>query len=690
MTEATAHFELERFLEEKAPQEKSNSGVNKPISIALGSILLLLIACAWISYVIIQDKKTEILNSLETRQQIALNGKADVFRTWIEQSAQQANTLVGNPLIKLFASEIHALKGQELSPALSAQLPFMQNAINQFVRENNLIAAYMIGSDGRAYLASSNSPSLSREQRELAQKQYSASEYSTSPLHLIDGEVAIDFVIPVLAAQPLTENTNEPIGAFLMTLSAANPLAGILSRTPVSMSGERTLIFQKGEAGYNEVTPNRPPFLKTEETFSLNEDLTSFTERELDRMQGYSYTVSRTIENTHILLLQAVPSDVALQPLKTYSYVVLGLAVSVFVVVCSIGSGIWFSLRTQNAKNLADQYKDLAQRINAQRRLLGNINSTVQDLISLKGPDGTYVYANPALARFVDFPETSIPGKTDRDLFGDKIARKFSEMDNQVAETGETVNEILELELQKKSKIVRVEKSQLVDDDGTFLGIVTVSGDITDFITFQRLKDELGQKTISILVRMLEANDPHLAGHSNHMSVLTSNVADILSLTREQKENLHAGANLSQIGKISIPAEIRTKEGRLSESEKQIMQGHVTKAEALLREMEIDEAVITAICQMYERQDGSGYPLNLEGQQIDLLARILGMADILVARVSPRSYRSAISVEEAMEVFRTNPDKYDEKIVEAFDQFLGTKAGEAFEESLKQAAADMQ
>ncbi|MEP4190581.1 MAG: HD domain-containing phosphohydrolase, partial [Sneathiella sp.] len=151
----------------------------------------------------------------------------------------------------------------------------------------------------------------------------------------------------------------------------------------------------------------------------------------------------------------------------------------------------------------------------------------------------------------------------------------------------------------------------------------------------------------------------------------------------ETRQVLLTGANLSQIGKISIPSEIRTKESRLTKSEMEIMQSHVGKADILLNDMEIDQSVITAVTQMYERQDGSGYPNALEGSDIDICARILGLTDILVARVSPRSYRKAISVEEAMEVFRTNPEKYDQDVVAALDNFLTTPLGEAFKDSLR-------
>ncbi|MBL4906654.1 MAG: hypothetical protein JKX94_04310, partial [Sneathiella sp.] len=244
----------------------------------------------------------------------------------------------------------------------------------------------------------------------------------------------------------------------------------------------------------------------------------------------------------------------------------------------------------------------------------------------------------------------------------------------------------LELDTHAGTRIIRVEKSRLLDDDTLFMGIVTIAGDITDFVMRQRQKDELGRKTITILVHIMENNDPYLAGHSHRMGDLSNSVAKIMELPPEVRQTIATGANLSQIGKISIPQEIRTKESRLTDDEKIVMQGHIGKAASLLFDMEIDEAIVTAVTQMYERQDGSGYPMQLSGKEIDLSARILGITDILVARVSPRSYRQAISVEEAMEVFRTNPEKYDVDVVVALDAFLNTNDGRKFKDSVTESA----
>ncbi|MEP3247375.1 MAG: HD domain-containing phosphohydrolase [Sneathiella sp.] len=683
MTETMANLELNKYLSDDVPEEKKQSG-KRPLQFGALLAVLLLIACYFASHFVLNERKAELLDELKVRQEITVQGKAETLRTWLDETGGRANQIANNPLFQLFAAEVNQSGGGNLPRALSTQLPYMQNAITSFVQQSEIIAAYVVGEDGRAYLASSGAPALSEGQRQQAVDHYSSSNISASPLKAVGDDLVLDFLVPVFSAQSATDDQkSDVVGILVMTVSASAQLTEILKPSRLSLAGEETHLYQMKDGRYHRITPQQTPYISESETGLSKSQLSEFSLKALPGSLEPVFAVGTDVDGTSLALLQGETEMSALASLKNYSYFVYGLAGSFFIVVISVYSGILFSMRSSNAKAMADQYRDFAHQINAQRRLLGSINNTIDELIGLTDGDGKYVYANPALARFTNFPMQSIPGKTDRDLFGDQTSRKLMDMNRQVLDTRQSANAILEHEGSGETRIIRVDKSRLLDDDGLFMGIVTVAGDITDYVMHQRQKEELGRKTISILVHMMEDNDPYLAGHSQRMSELSHGISEVMDLPDETRQVLLTGANLSQIGKISIPSEIRTKESRLTKSEMEIMQSHVGKADILLNDMEIDQSVITAVTQMYERQDGSGYPNALEGSDIDICARILGLTDILVARVSPRSYRKAISVEEAMEVFRTNPEKYDQDVVAALDNFLTTPLGEAFKDSLR-------
>ncbi|MCG8493502.1 MAG: PAS domain-containing protein [Sneathiellales bacterium] len=676
------NLELNTYMSDDVPEEKTPSA-KRPLQIGLVIAACLIAGCYFASNTIIGKRQANLLEELNARQQIAAAGKADIMKTWLEETLARANQIVEHPLFQLFASELNTLKSDDLPKPLAEQLPYMQNAMTSFVQRNDIVAAYLMGENGRAYLASSNAPTLSDEQREKAVSQYRSTSVSITNLRVMGSQLVFDFVIPVLPVQKSEKNsTNAVSGVLVMTVSATKQLQEMLEPTRLSSKGEISRFFQAKEGALYLVDPEKEPFISDQASALSGDQAHEFQLRTFDNLPEKAYSVASLVDGTNWLFLQGERTGTALAPLQTFAYAVYGLAVSAFVVVMSILSGIWLSLRSSNAKAMADQYRDFAHQINAQRRLLGSINNTIEELIGLTDPNGSYVYANPALANFVNFPLQAITTKTDRDLFGDQTARQLADLDKKVVETRQSVNSILELEINGETRILRVEKSRLLDDNMKFMGIVTVAGDITDYIQHQRKKEELGRKTISILVHMMEDNDPYLAGHSHRMSELSLAIAGQMGLPSELKETLQTGANLSQIGKISIPTEIRTKESRLTDDEMTIMRGHVDKAEKLLSDMEIDPNIITAVTHMYERMDGSGYPKQLTGNDVEITGRILGITDILVARISPRSYRQAISVEEAMEVFRTNPEKYDQEVVAALDAFLLTPEGDIFKDRI--------
>lgn len=682
MTETMANLELNTYMSDDVPEEKTPSA-KRPIQIGLVIAACLIAGCYFASNTIIGKRQANLLEEMNARQEIAVAGKADIMKTWLEETAARANQIVEHPLFQLFASELNTLKSENLPKPLAEQLPYMQNAMTSFVQRNDIVAAYLIGENGRAYLASSNAPALSEIQREKAVSQYRSTSVSTTNLRVINGKLVFDFVIPVLPVQNSEKNgSNVVSGVLIMTVAATAQLKEILEPTRLSSKGEISRFYQVNEGALYRVDPAKEPFILEKASSLAGDQAHQFQLRSFDGLSEEAYSVASLITGTNWVFLQGERQSTALEPLQTFSYAVYGLAVSAFVVVMSVLSGIWLSLRSSNAKAMADQYRDFAHQINAQRRLLGSINNTIEELIGLTDPNGNYVYANPALANFVNFPLQAINTKTDRDLFGDQTARQLTDLDKKVIDTRQSVNKILEIEIKGETRILRIEKSRLLDDNMQFMGIVTVAGDITEYIQHQRKKEELGRKTISILVHMMENNDPYLAGHSQRMSDLSLAIAGQMGLPSEMKQTLQTGANLSQIGKISIPTEIRTKESRLTEDEMTIMRGHVGKAENLLTDMEIDPNVITAVTHMYERMDGSGYPNSLSGNDVEITGRILGITDILVARISPRSYRQAISVEEAMEVFRTNPEKYDQEVVAALDAFLVTPDGDKFKDKI--------
>jgi HD-GYP domain-containing protein (c-di-GMP phosphodiesterase class II) len=106
------------------------------------------------------------------------------------------------------------------------------------------------------------------------------------------------------------------------------------------------------------------------------------------------------------------------------------------------------------------------------------------------------------------------------------------------------------------------------------------------------------------------------------------------------------------------------------------MRQHIDHVATILRDIDFELPVLETIHQMHERLDGTGYPAGLTRGQIGRAALILGACDVFCARLEPRSYRSGIAPETALEILEQNDGRYDPAIVEALRDVVASVTGE--------------
>jgi putative nucleotidyltransferase with HDIG domain len=171
---------------------------------------------------------------------------------------------------------------------------------------------------------------------------------------------------------------------------------------------------------------------------------------------------------------------------------------------------------------------------------------------------------------------------------------------------------------------------------------------------------------VKTLSKIVEARDPYTSGHEDQVAKISCDIAKEMKLTEEQIAAIHVAATLHDIGKISVPSEILTKPGRLSDLEREMINTHCKVANDILLNIEFPYPVAEIIFQHHERMDGSGYPRGLKGDQIAIEARIIGTADVIDAMASYRPYRPALGVDAAIaEIVTYKGITYDSAVVDA-------------------------
>jgi HD-GYP domain-containing protein (c-di-GMP phosphodiesterase class II) len=133
-------------------------------------------------------------------------------------------------------------------------------------------------------------------------------------------------------------------------------------------------------------------------------------------------------------------------------------------------------------------------------------------------------------------------------------------------------------------------------------------------------------------------------------------------------EILRVSAQLHDVGKIGIEDRILKKPGALTPEEFEIMKTHTTKGANILRPVTQLREMLPGIELHHEHIDGRGYPYGLQGPQIPLMARIIGVADTLDAMTTNRPYQSAMDLDYAMDRIRALAGtKFDPVVVTALD-----------------------
>jgi HD-GYP domain-containing protein (c-di-GMP phosphodiesterase class II) len=139
---------------------------------------------------------------------------------------------------------------------------------------------------------------------------------------------------------------------------------------------------------------------------------------------------------------------------------------------------------------------------------------------------------------------------------------------------------------------------------------------------------------------------------------------------------LYRGAMLHDIGKLGISQTILDKRGRLDAEEFNVVTSHTMIGERILEPIRAFDELMSVVTQHHERFDGSGYPNGLVGDQIDIKARILAVADVFDAMTNPRPYRDSVDPHDVVEMIRRQAGReFDPEVVDAFIEVIDARGG---------------
>ncbi len=194
----------------------------------------------------------------------------------------------------------------------------------------------------------------------------------------------------------------------------------------------------------------------------------------------------------------------------------------------------------------------------------------------------------------------------------------------------------------------------------------------------KHLIDELdsAEAAFMTLALTIEARDPLTNGHCERLALHAAALGRALGLGNDDIEALHRGGYLHDVGKVGVPDAVLLKPGKLTRDEFELMKRHPEIGDALCAPLQSLRRVRPIIRSHHERLDGSGYPDALRGDEVPLLAQIVGIVDVFDALTSVRPYRGALSLDEAARhvLAEAQEGKFMRAHVEAFLDTLSAPA----------------
>lgn len=174
-------------------------------------------------------------------------------------------------------------------------------------------------------------------------------------------------------------------------------------------------------------------------------------------------------------------------------------------------------------------------------------------------------------------------------------------------------------------------------------------------------------QTLHALTAAIDAKDRYTSGHSDRVAYLSWQIALALGYSEADAERVRIAGLVHDIGKIGVPEAILCKAGKLTDEEFTAIKLHPEIGYGILRDIKQLADVLPGVLHHHERFDGRGYPHRLLGDQIPMIARIIGLADTMDAMSSSRSYRPALQRADVLaEILRNSGAQFDPAVVAAF------------------------
>lgn len=283
-----------------------------------------------------------------------------------------------------------------------------------------------------------------------------------------------------------------------------------------------------------------------------------------------------------------------------------------------------------------------------QIRLLRAVIDGQPDAVLVVDGEDRCVLANRALARRVSSQPDEVVDAPMADFLNPRDSAVYEDLNRRARELATPQSRVHRSGRAKDLRVIRSEHIPIAEPPGVPGGVMIVDRDLTGIAAAHENDSRMMNQLVRTLVKLLDGRDPFAAHHSAKVAIVAHAVAQELGLGEELTSTAKLAGSLLNVGKILAPADLLTRDGALSDDERQRVRNGIQASADLIDHIDFPGPVVDTLRQVFEKWDGSGVPRGLKGDEILITAQAVSLANSFVAMISPRAYRAAASIDAAI------------------------------------------
>ncbi|MFA7593120.1 MAG: HD domain-containing phosphohydrolase [Thiohalobacteraceae bacterium] len=662
-----------------------------PILAGVTILIVLVLGGLWLIFSYLDLERDRDLTDWRIRLGLVADTRAAAIDDWLARQFSGLQELANNASLQLYLSQLAAAAASD--PSIEpAQLGYLRNLIYAAAERNGyhmpgeaepVIRANvpatgtrglaLLDHEGRVVVATPGMPPIDPEDRVRIGQVLDTNRPALRDLRLnATGQATVGFVVPVGAVAGLQAETGSgPVGV-LYGLKPATELYPLLANRGTPTPHDETLLVRAQDDMVVYLSPLADGSPPTRRRLALNTpDLAAAHAlrapggfAQLSDYRGVPVLMSsRPLSGAPWVLLQKTDAKEALKESDDHRRFLLSVFLLTLFFISAALIAAWRHGSSVRARAMAERLQEKTRLLETQSRLLHGVTDTLSDCLFLIDVDGRLLFANRALETAIGVPQADLIGKTLASVFGPDTAQRMAACVSRPADAEPRPESFI---VGDREGLYQCAALPLPNPAGSGDATLVVLHDVTALHESERKRANLLRQLIMALMRAVDKHDPYSANHSARTAAVAVAVGRELKLPTPELQALDMAANLANVGKIFVPKEILTKSGTLSDAEQEALKEHVRYARDILSSLEFEGPVLDTIAQKQELMDGSGYPHGLHGRDILLTARILAVANAFVALVSPRAYRDAVPIRQALDQLLAESEaKYDRHVVAA-------------------------